>query len=93
MLSEPTAQDLAQRHYREALAAGWEIPPGARILEIACGQGGLAADYDEPELKYALDSPECVIRFEIRGSGRGRACFWTCDYTEDYIRINGSYRT
>ncbi|MCC7174372.1 MAG: bifunctional glutamate N-acetyltransferase/amino-acid acetyltransferase ArgJ [Bryobacterales bacterium] len=56
-------------------------------------QGGLAADYDEPELKYALDSPECVIRFEIRGSGRGRACFWTCDYTEDYIRINGSYRT
>jgi len=43
MLSEPTAQDLAQRHYREALAAGWEIPPGARILEIACGQGDMSA--------------------------------------------------
>ena len=43
MTSEPTAQDLAQRHYREALAAGWEIPPGARLLEIACGQGDMSA--------------------------------------------------
>jgi SAM-dependent methyltransferase len=43
MLSEPTSQDLAQRHYREALAAGWGIPAGARILEIACGQGDMSA--------------------------------------------------
>ena len=43
MLSEPTAQDLAQRRYREALAEGWEIPAGARILEIACGQGDMSA--------------------------------------------------
>ena len=25
--------------------------------------------------------------------GRGRARFWTCDLTEEYIRINASYRT
>lgn len=43
MLSEPAAQDLAQRRYREALAAGWGIPVGARILEIACGQGNMSA--------------------------------------------------
>jgi N-acetylglutamate synthase/N-acetylornithine aminotransferase len=40
-----------------------------------------------------LDERECSIRFVIRGSGRGRATFWTCDLTEEYIRINASYRT
>lgn len=43
MLPEPTPQDLAQRRYREALAAGWGIRAGARILEIACGQGDMSA--------------------------------------------------
>ncbi len=27
------------------------------------------------------------------GRGRGRTRFWTCDFTEGYIRINASYRT
>jgi SAM-dependent methyltransferase len=43
MLSGTAAQDLAQRRYREALAAGWDIQPGTRILEIACGQGDMSA--------------------------------------------------
>jgi glutamate N-acetyltransferase/amino-acid N-acetyltransferase len=55
--------------------------------------GGVAADFDERELKHALDSPDCVIRIVIRGRGRGESCFWTCDLTQDYIRINASYRT
>jgi glutamate N-acetyltransferase/amino-acid N-acetyltransferase len=29
----------------------------------------------------------------IRGKGKGSARFWTCDFTEGYIRINASYRT
>jgi SAM-dependent methyltransferase len=43
MPTEVAPQDLAQSRYREALAAGWGIPPGARILEIACGQGDMSA--------------------------------------------------
>jgi glutamate N-acetyltransferase / amino-acid N-acetyltransferase len=54
---------------------------------------GLAADFNESELKKKLDLPDCLVRFAIRGRGRGRTRFWTCDFTEDYIRINGSYRT
>lgn len=54
---------------------------------------GLAAEFDEGELKKKLDLPECMVRFAIRGRGRGRSRFWTCDFTEDYIRINASYRT
>jgi glutamate N-acetyltransferase / amino-acid N-acetyltransferase len=54
---------------------------------------GLAAEFQEAALKAKLDQPDCSIRFAIRGSGRGGARFWTCDFTENYIRINASYRT
>ncbi len=56
-------------------------------------RAGLAAEFSEDQLKRKLDERECGIRFAIRGSSRGRARFWTCDFTEDYIRINASYRT
>jgi glutamate N-acetyltransferase/amino-acid N-acetyltransferase len=56
-------------------------------------KGGLAAPFSEAELKQRLDAPDCEIRLLIRGTGKGTAKFWTCDLTEDYIRINASYRT
>jgi len=56
-------------------------------------RGGVAAPFSEAALKKTLDAPECAIRLTIRGSGKGAARFWTCDFTEDYIRINASYRT
>jgi len=59
---------------------------------VVC-RGGLAARFSESELKKKLDDPECSIRFNIRGKGKGSSRFWTCDLTEDYIRINASYRT
>jgi len=60
---------------------------------VAVCREGLAAEFAEDELKKKLDLPECVIKFSIRGKGNGRTRFWTCDFTEDYIRINASYRT
>jgi glutamate N-acetyltransferase/amino-acid N-acetyltransferase len=56
-------------------------------------RSGLAANFSEAELKIKLDADECLIRFAIRGRSKGKARFWTCDFTEDYIRINASYRT
>jgi len=56
-------------------------------------RGGLAARFSEAGLKSKLDAPECEIRFALRGKGKGQARFWTCDFTEGYIRINASYRT
>jgi glutamate N-acetyltransferase/amino-acid N-acetyltransferase len=60
---------------------------------VAVCRGGLAADFSESELKQKLDGPECRIGFTIQGRGRGSTRFWTCDFTEGYIRINASYRT
>ncbi len=56
-------------------------------------RAGLAAPFSEAELKEKLDAPDCEIRFAIGGKGQGSATFWTCDLTEEYIRINASYRT
>jgi len=64
-----------------------------RLQGIPVCRGGLAAGFDEAALKRKLDEKECMIRFSIRGQGRGQARFWTCDFTEGYIRINASYRT
>jgi len=60
---------------------------------VAVCRSGLAAPFSEAELKQKLDAPECEIRVTIRGKGKGETRFWTCDLTEGYIRINGSYRT
>jgi glutamate N-acetyltransferase/amino-acid N-acetyltransferase len=60
---------------------------------IAVCKGGLAAPFSEAELKQKLDASDCDIRVTIRGKGKGEARFWTCDFTEGYIRINASYRT
>jgi glutamate N-acetyltransferase/amino-acid N-acetyltransferase len=60
---------------------------------VAVCRAGVAADFSEDELKKKLDEPECSVKFTIRGRGRGKARFWTCDFTEDYIKINASYRT
>jgi glutamate N-acetyltransferase/amino-acid N-acetyltransferase len=59
---------------------------------VVC-RGGLAAPFDEDALKEKLHRPECDIRFVLSGKLKGHATFWTCDLTEGYIEINGSYRT
>jgi glutamate N-acetyltransferase/amino-acid N-acetyltransferase len=56
-------------------------------------RGGLAADFNEAELKQKLDESEVRIRIVHKHGGKGEARFFTCDLTEGYIQINGSYRT
>ena len=76
--------------------SGARFDPSKTDIEmqgIAVCRGGLAADFSEARLTQKLREPECHIRFTIRGRGQGHARFWTCDFTEGYIQINGSYRT
>ena len=56
-------------------------------------KGGLAAPFRESDLKKRLDEKDIFIEFAFHGNNPGRAKFWTCDLTEGYIKINGSYRT
>jgi glutamate N-acetyltransferase/amino-acid N-acetyltransferase len=76
--------------------AGVNFDPGSAdvyLQGLKVCKGGLATDFSEEELSKKLDEPECSVRLVIRGRGRGRARFWTCDFTEDYVRINATYRT
>ncbi len=54
---------------------------------------GMRAGFVEEEVQQTMEGPESVVRFHIRGRGRGQARFFTSDFTEDYIKINAEYRT
>ena len=56
-------------------------------------RNGLAVDLNEADLKSKLKESEISIRISQSGRGKGSARFFTCDLTEGYIQINGSYRT
>lgn len=55
-------------------------------------QGRRAQAYDEAAAGRAVAGREVRIGVDI-GIGTGQARVWTCDLTEGYIRINGSYRS
>jgi glutamate N-acetyltransferase/amino-acid N-acetyltransferase len=63
------------------------------LQRVPVCQAGLAADFDEADMKKKLDEPEVRIGVVHKGKGTGEARFFTCDLTEGYIQINGSYRT
>jgi glutamate N-acetyltransferase/amino-acid N-acetyltransferase len=63
------------------------------IQGVLVCSGGLAADYDENNVKHKLADHEILVRVEIKGGGPGETRFWTCDLTDGYVRINGSYRS
>ncbi len=60
--------------------------------EVQVVREGLPTDYDET-LATAQLAPE-VVRIRVHlGMGEARATAWGCDLTEEYVKINGSYRT
>ena len=76
--------------------AGVQFDPAdidVELQKVVVCRSGLAAEYDEPDLKKKLDEKEVRIRIINKKNGKGEARFFTCDLTEGYIQINGSYRT
>ena len=75
--------------------AGVALDPGRVDIYLnrmrVCRKGG-AAKFSEKAATKLLQSKEVLIRVVI-GQGSALARFWTCDFTEEYIRINASYRT
>ena len=63
------------------------------VQGVAVCRDGLAAEFDEEALKQKLDESEVGIRLSLKAKGKGESRFFTCDFTEGYIQINGSYRT
>jgi glutamate N-acetyltransferase/amino-acid N-acetyltransferase len=55
-------------------------------------QNGCALPFDEDEASRILNHQEITINIEL-GEGEASDRLWTCDFSYDYVKINGSYRT
>ena len=84
---------------RVVMAVGKAGEPADRDrLKIAFGghvvaeKGERAAGYDEDKATAAIAGSQVEIAVDL-GLGKGRARVWTCDLTDGYVRINGSYRS
>jgi len=63
------------------------------LQDVKVCRNGLAAPFDEMDMKMRLDDTDVSIVFRMASKTKGSATFWTCDLTEDYVHINASYRT
>lgn len=62
------------------------------IGDLQVCSGGAALAFDETRAKEILASDHIVIHLEMN-EGESWDRVWTCDFSYDYVRINGSYRT
>ena len=75
--------------------SGVPFDPGRTNIWIAgipvC-RGGREHPFDEAAAHEKMLAKYLTVRIDMR-SGRGSARVWTCDFTEEYVHINASYRT
>jgi len=74
-------------------SAGVEMDPDSVAVwvgDVRMVEDGTAVAGAEEEAARALDGDEVEIRVDL-GLGGARHHMWTCDLTEEYVRINGSY--
>lgn len=69
-------------------------PAGCDIYlgDLKVCAGGNALLFDEAIAKDILKKDEILIRIEL-SDGDASDHLWTCDFSYDYVKINGSYRT
>ncbi len=62
------------------------------IGDLLVCKNGCAADFNEEAAKELLKKAEIKLLVKLnKGVYKDRV--WTCDYSYDYVKINGSYRT
>jgi glutamate N-acetyltransferase/amino-acid N-acetyltransferase len=75
--------------------SGVPVDP-ARVSVQLCGiplfSAGAPVSFDEEAALRGLSAEHIPITIDL-GAGNEQATAWTCDMTEKYIEINGSYRT
>ena len=62
------------------------------IMGIPVCRGGLTVEFSEEEALKRFEEPEIVLEADL-GAGDSETTIWTCDFSYDYVRINGDYRT
>lgn len=62
------------------------------IMGIPVCRQGLSLDFDEDLALSKFEEDEIIIDIDL-GAGEFSTSIWTCDFTHDYISINGDYRS
>ncbi|EPR10833.1 bifunctional glutamate N-acetyltransferase/amino-acid acetyltransferase ArgJ [Ruminiclostridium papyrosolvens] len=62
------------------------------IGDILVCRNGAAANFDEAAVKEIIKKKEIVIKINLK-KGNVSDRIWTCDFSYDYVKINGSYRS
>ncbi|MDO4182133.1 MAG: bifunctional glutamate N-acetyltransferase/amino-acid acetyltransferase ArgJ [Coriobacteriia bacterium] len=62
------------------------------IMGLPVCRGGLTVPFSEEEALRRFEDPEIVIDINL-GAGDAATTVWTCDFSHDYVTINGDYRT
>jgi glutamate N-acetyltransferase/amino-acid N-acetyltransferase len=63
-----------------------------RIGNLLVCRNGCALPFDERKAKEILSKSEVLIEVSLR-EGNYSDRMWTCDFSYDYVKINGSYRS
>lgn len=60
--------------------------------EIPVYAHGVGAEFDEEALRKVMAEHDIVIDIDM-GAGEEEATVWTCDFSYEYVKINGEYHT
>ena len=62
------------------------------IMGLPVLRSGLPVPFDEEEALRRFERPEIDLDIDL-GAGDANTTIWTCDFSHDYVTINGDYRT
>ena len=62
------------------------------IMGLPVCRKGLTVEFDEDEALRRFEEPEVVIDVDL-GVGNCATTMWTCDFSHEYVTINGDYRS
>ena len=75
--------------------AGVPMVPEKTVIkfgDITVYANGLGADFDMEELSKVMAEHDIAINVEM-GMGDAAATVWSCDFSYEYVKINGEYHT
>ena len=62
------------------------------IMGLPVLRKGLPVPFDEEEALRRFERPEIELDVDL-GAGDASTALWTCDFSHEYVTINGDYRT
>ena len=75
--------------------AGVPMDPQKTVVKfggIPVYANGVGAEYDEAELRKVMEAHDIIITIDM-GEGDAKADIWSCDFSYEYVKINGEYHT